>query len=76
MTNKIILKYNAVVGNDPLPRVRELVKALALRVDDVGEESPIAGKRLRVVCVSGEPGQISEFARQLHRLPSISAKLV
>ena len=76
MSDKIILKYNAVVGRDPLPKIQELVAALTLRLEDVAEENPAAGKRLRVVRISGESKKLLELARKLRRFPSITSKIV
>jgi hypothetical protein len=74
VTDKIILKYNAVVGVDPMPRIREIVAVLSLRIDDVVEERLVAGRRFRRVHVSGEPAKLNELAERLRRLPSITAK--
>jgi hypothetical protein len=72
----MLLRYNALVGRDPLPRIRELAAALALEVGDVGEEAPVAGKRIKSVSVRGDAIRLSELERQLQRYPAITARFV
>lgn len=73
---KIVLKYNAIAGVDPMPRIREIVTTLSLQINEVAEECPIAGKRLKMIHISGEPNMLTELTRRLRRFPSVTAKFV
>jgi hypothetical protein len=72
---KMVLKFNAAVGIDPLPRIREITAELSLRVDEVVDEKLEAGKRLKLVRVSGESKNIFEFAKRLRRIPAVTVKI-
>jgi hypothetical protein len=58
MTEKIYLKFNSAVGIDPLPKIRLITEELSLQVDEVVQEEPQAGKKLKLVVISGDRGNI------------------
>ena len=76
MTARMLLTFNAVVGRDPLPQIRELAGALALEVSETSEEAAARSRHIRSVQVSGDAKGINELERQLLRFPAITAKLV
>jgi hypothetical protein len=71
---KLILRYNAAIGKDPLPKVRELARDLKLEVLEV-DDKPKSEKRLCVVYVRGDLADLRELERQLLRFPAITVKL-
>ena len=73
---KLILKYNAVVGKDCLPQIEEITKRLCLTIESVEEETPTPGKRLKIVSVAGCQDKLAEFGREVVRLPAITIKSV
>jgi len=73
---KLILKYNAIVGKDHLLEIQEITKKLCLEITAVEEESPISGKRLKVISITGSKENLSLFHREMGRFPAITAKAV
>jgi hypothetical protein len=71
---KLILKYNAIVGKDHLPEIQEITKKLCLEITDVSEESPIAGKRLKVISVTGSKENLDLLHTEMARFPAITTK--
>ena len=70
----LVLKYNAVVGKDPLPELQEITKRLTLAIDSVTEEKPVSGKRIKVVHVSGAKKNLDELGKEIIRFPAITLK--
>lgn len=75
MTDKMILKFNSAVGADPLPKIRQITDELSLRVDEVVDEKPQAGKKLKLVKISGDSKGIFELAKRLRRIPAVTVKI-
>jgi hypothetical protein len=75
MVEKVILKFNAAVGMDPLPKIREITAELKLRVDEVVDDKPASGRKLRLVTISGEPKGLFELAKRLRRIPAVTVKI-
>jgi hypothetical protein len=73
---RLVLRYNALVGRDPLPRIRELASRLGLELRAEQDEVPASGKRIKVVSVSGAPPGLTQLERSLLRFPAVTAKLM
>ncbi len=71
---RLILKYNAVVGKDHLPEIRELTSRLSLEIESVLEESAVSGKKIKVISVRGEQRCLQELDRALVRYPAIAIR--
>jgi len=72
--SKIFLKYNANVGRDRFGEIEKMAKKLFLEVANVEEEKTAAGKRLKVISVSGNSKSLEAFGREMVRFPSITLK--
>lgn len=73
---KMVLKFNAVVGRSPIVEIEEITRRLSLRIENVREESPAAGKKFKVLDVTGAPGDLIQFREEMQRFPAVTAKLV
>ena len=71
---KLILKYNAIVGRDHFPEIQEIITRLSLEIEDIHEEAPIAGKRLKVILIKGSPVNLDQLDKEMFRFPSITSK--
>lgn len=69
-----ILKYNAIVGKDHLPEIQEITKKLCLEILKVEEESPVSGKRIKVVSITGSKGSLDQLHTEMMKFPAITAK--
>ena len=67
---KLILKYNARIGRDPLPRIQELTEKLGLRIEVANDSKP----GLKQVLVVGASDKLHELDRALVRYASITRK--
>jgi hypothetical protein len=72
--SKLTLQFNALVGPNHLPEIEAITKRLSLAIDSVREESPISGKKLKFVSVSGTPENLIMFRAEMRRFPSITLK--
>lgn len=71
---KLTLQFNAVVGSNPLPEIEEITRRLSLAIEGVREESPISGKKLKLVDVSGTPEAMLLLRDEMRRFPAITLK--
>lgn len=71
---KVTLQFNAVVGPNHLPEIEEITRRLSLAIDGVREESPISGKKLKLVDVSGTPEAMLLLRAEMRRFPAITLK--
>jgi len=71
---KLILKYNAIVGKDHLPELREITRRLSLEIESVKEETPSGGKKIKIVSIKGDQRSLHALDKELIRFPSIAAK--
>lgn len=71
---RLILKYNAILGKDHLPEIRELTKRLSLEIESVNEESPTSGKKIKVISIRGEQRRLHDLDRELIRFPAIAIR--
>ena len=71
---RLTLQFNAVVGPNHLPEIEEITKRLSLAIEGVREESPIAGKKLKYVDVSGAPEKMMLLRAEMKKFPSITLK--
>lgn len=72
--SKLTLQFNAVVGPNHLPEIEEITKRLSLAIENVREESPIAGKKLKIIDVIGTPENMLLLRAEMRRFPSITLK--
>jgi hypothetical protein len=72
---KLILKYNAILGKDHLPEIRAITKRLSLEIESVNEESPVKGKKIKVIAIKGDQRRLHELDQELIRFPSIATRL-
>lgn len=71
---KLTLQFNALVGPNHLPEIEEITKRLSLAIASVREESPIAGKKLKFVDVTGSPENMILLRAEMRKFPSITLK--
>lgn len=70
---KLILKYNARIGTDKLPKIQELVKKHDLKIDAVDDLRENT-KWFKVVQVSGKADKLADLDQDLVRHASITKK--
>ncbi len=72
--SKLTLQFNAQVGPNHLPEIEEITKRLSLSIEGVREESPLAGKKLKFVEITGSPENMVLLRAEMRRFPSITLK--
>jgi hypothetical protein len=67
---KLVLKYNARVGKDHLPKIEEMTRRLGLKIEKIEESRP-GHKR---ISVTGQSDKLQEMDKALVRFASITRR--
>lgn len=73
---KLLLKYNARLGNDKLPQIQKLADKHELKIDSVEDLQESPTKWLKVVRISGEVSKLQALDKELVRYASIMKKSI